>query len=52
VPLKFDEPVNGRIQQLWRVPIDKLEPGDYTFRVAVADGEVREVREASVRVVD
>jgi VWFA-related protein len=52
VPLNFDAPVNGRIQQLWRVPIDTLEPGDYTFRVVVADGQGREVRETSVRVVD
>jgi VWFA-related protein len=52
VPLRFDESVNGRIQQLWRVPIDRLEPGDYTFRVVVADGSNREVRETSVRVVD
>jgi hypothetical protein len=52
VPLNVDAPVNGRIQQLWRVPIDTLEPGDYTFRVVVADGRGREVRETSVRVVD
>jgi VWFA-related protein len=52
VPLKFDAPGNGRIQQLWRVPIDTLEPGDYTFRVIVADGSNRELRETSVRVVD
>jgi VWFA-related protein len=52
VPLKFDAAVSGRIQQLWRVPIDTLGPGDYTFRVIIADGSNREVRETSVRVVD
>jgi hypothetical protein len=52
VPLTFDVPANGRIQQLWRVPIDRLEPGDYTFRVIVADGSNRELRETSVSVVD
>jgi VWFA-related protein len=52
VPLNFDSPVAGRIQQLWRVPIDRLELGDYRFRVTVADGGEREVREASVRVVE
>jgi hypothetical protein len=52
VSLNFDRPVDGRIQQLWRVPIETLEPGDYTFRIAVGDGHGREARETSFKVVD
>lgn len=52
VPLALDPPVNGRIQQLWRVPLEPLSPGDYVFRITVVDPERVETRETAVRIVD
>ena len=52
VVVRFDPPRNGRFQQLWRVPLEALVPGDYTWRVTVTDGALRQVREARVRITE
>jgi VWFA-related protein len=48
VPLAFDPPANGRIQQLWRIPTEPLAAGHYSLRLTVQHAGARTVREASV----
>jgi 16S rRNA U516 pseudouridylate synthase RsuA-like enzyme len=51
-PLRFDPPSQNRIQQLWRVPLDTLLPGEQTLRVTVAGSQARQIREVPIAVVD
>jgi VWFA-related protein len=51
-PVTFGAPVNGRIQQVWRVPIAALAPGSHTIRLDVSDGRATAVRETTIALVD
>jgi hypothetical protein len=51
-PLPVAAPSNGRIQQLWRLPLDTLSPGEHVLRVTIAGSQGRQVREVTVMVVD
>jgi hypothetical protein len=53
MPIRLDRPDAGRrIQQVVGLPIDKLPAGDYVLRLIVTQGNAREVRDATIRVVD
>lgn len=52
LPAPFDRAAEGKLQQLWRVPLAGFPAGQYTIRVSVTDGAVTETRAASFDLVD
>jgi hypothetical protein len=53
LPVPLDPPdANGRIQQVFQLPVEGLDAGDYALRLTVSQGTRREIREARVTVVD
>jgi hypothetical protein len=51
VAVSFDAPLDGLTKQLWRLPLEAIPPGEYTWRVTVHDGASRAVRETGVVIV-